>query len=180
MTTNHRLNLYLIGFRGSGKTTIGPLVANILGVVFLDLDELVQLREKLTIAEIFSNSGEIHFRKLERDQLEQVSQSPNQVIACGGGIVLSSENCNCLKNNGQCIWLKASASFLATRIEEDSVTARTRPQLTRYGGILEIEHLLAVREPLYAECADYSIWVENRTAEDLATEIANWARKVDK
>jgi shikimate kinase len=180
MTTNQATNLFLIGFRGSGKTTIGPAVANLLQTEFIDLDDWIQTKENKTIAQIFSEFGENHFRQLERKYLVQVAQFQNTVISCGGGIVLNSENRECLKNSAKCVWLKASASFLMKRIESDPATARTRPKLTQFGGLPEIEQLLAEREPLYADCADYSIWVENRTVDDLASEIANWWRKDDK
>ncbi len=180
MTTNHGTNLFLIGFRGSGKSTIGPILAELLQTEFFDLDELIQAKEGKTIAEIFSESGESHFRKLERESLAHAAQFQNRVISCGGGIVLRPENRACLENNGRCVWLKASARFLLQRIGEDPATSRTRPQLTQFGGLHEIEQLLAEREPLYADCADYTIWVENRTLDDLATEIANWKRMDDK
>ena len=180
MTKKQTTNLFLIGFRGSGKTTIGPVVANLLQTEVIDLDERIQREENRTIAQIFSEFGENHFRELERKYLVEVAHCYNTVISCGGGVVINSQNRECLKNSGKCVWLKASAPFLLQRIEGDPATARTRPTLTAFSGLAEIEQLLAEREPLYAACADYSIWVENRSVDELASEIANWWQKDDK
>src|SRR6266567_1717423 len=98
-------NLYLIGYRGTGKSSVAHLLAEKLGWPWLDMDELLESRSGLSIREIFSNEGEAGFREREVALLQEVSRLQRHVIATGGGIVLSATNRRLLRESGRAIWL---------------------------------------------------------------------------
>ena len=93
-------NLYLLGFMGTGKTSVGRLLSQRLSWKFLDLDDLIEEREGLKIAEIFSQKGEPYFRDLETKILKEVAQKSKLIVACGGGVVLKEENLSLIENSG--------------------------------------------------------------------------------
>jgi shikimate kinase len=145
--------LFLVGYRGSGKTTVGCLVAERLGWDFLDADSVLEGRCGRTIREIFAAEGEAGFRDKEAAVLADLCARTKTVIATGGGIVLREENRQRLNRHGFVAWLTADPATLLARIHADPTTAERRPALVG-GGPAEVEQLLAVREPLYRACAD--------------------------
>ena len=145
--------LFLIGYRGSGKTTVGRIVADRLGWDFIDADAVLEERYGQTIREIFAAEGEAGFRDKETAVLADLCGRTNTVIATGGGIVLREQNRQRLKQHGFVAWLTADPPTLLARIQSDPTTAERRPALAG-GGLAEVERLLAVREPLYRACAD--------------------------
>ena len=162
--------LFLIGYRGSGKTTVGRLVADWLGWPFLDADTVLEERYGRSIREIFAAEGEAGFRDKESVVLADLCTRTNLVIATGGGIVLRDENRALLKRHGFVAWLTADPATLLARIQADPTTAARRPALAG-GGLAEIEQLLAVREPLYRTCADVIIPVGALSPEQAADAI---------
>jgi len=172
----------LIGYRGSGKTAVAQLVALRLGWDWVDADVEIELRAGKSIAAIFADEGEETFRDLETTVLEELLQRDKAVLALGGGVVLRVENRRRLKNavdarGGRIVWLKASYGTLWARIQADKTTAVRRPNLTGFAGVEEVQRLLGEREPLYDECADISISTEGKIADQVAEEIATWAKK---
>lgn len=151
------MNVVLIGYRASGKTTVGRLLADRLWLDFVDTDVLVQRRAGATIREIFQAQGEAHFRGLEAEVIKEVASIDKQVIAAGGGAVLAAENMNALKKNGRVIWLQATAEALWDRMRADPATADARPNLTGAGGLEEIKTLLVAREAAYRAAADATL-----------------------
>jgi shikimate kinase len=139
--------LFLIGYRGSGKTTVGRLVADRLGLDFLDADSVLEDRYGRTIREIFAAEGEAGFRDKEAAVLAELCARTRTVIATGGGIVLREENRQRLNRHGFVAWLTADPAMLLARIQADPTTVERRPALVG-GGPAEVEQLLAVREPL--------------------------------
>lgn len=162
--------LFLIGYRGSGKTTVGRIVADRLGRSFVDADAVLEERFGRTIRDIFSDEGEPSFRDKEATVLADLCTRTNTVIATGGGIVLREENRKLLKRHGVVAWLTADPATLLGRIETDRTTADRRPTLAG-GGLAEIEQLLAVREPLYRACADVVVPVGALSPEQAADAI---------
>lgn len=147
------MNIFLLGYRGSGKSTIGRLLAGRLWRPFTDTDELIVRKAGKSIARIFAEEGEGQFRKLESEVIREVVLLEDHVIALGGGAVLAAENrrvlmaCECKR-----IYLRCDVRVLADRIEGDPETAANRPALTRHGGgIDEIQKVLGAREPIYRE-----------------------------
>jgi shikimate kinase len=171
------VNIYLIGYRGSGKTTVARHLATMLWWNWLDADPHLERQAGRTIREIFAAEGEQGFRDLESRVVADLSLYSQLVIALGGGAVLREENRARIKASGKCVWLKASPELLWSRIEADPTTSERRPNLTSQGGIEEVRRLLAERTPLYEECADLTVETDGRSPFAIATTIARWSEK---
>jgi shikimate kinase len=165
----NRSVIFLIGYRGSGKTTVSRLLAEKLGWSWVDADEALEGRAGKSIRQIFADEGEPAFRDLEMNVLQELAGRNRHVIATGGGVVLRPENRAHLKK-GHVVWLTAEAATLWQRLQSDSSTVERRPTLTT-GGLAEVEALLRTREPLYQACADFTIDTTNRSPEDVAAII---------
>ncbi|NNM84617.1 MAG: shikimate kinase [Phycisphaerales bacterium] len=162
------MNIVLIGYRGSGKSVVGKLLAARLGMAFCDTDEIIVAKAGKTIREIFAVGGEPAFRLLERDAVAQAARLDNTVIAAGGGVVLDPANISALKHSAKIVWLSATAEVLYQRISADAASQHTRPNLTTAGGLEEVKRLLARRTPLYQAAADITVDADNQTPEQLA------------
>lgn len=169
METN--LHLYLTGYRGTGKSAVGVALARQTDRPVIDLDQVIEANAGKSIRQIFEAGGEILFRNLESEALFTVSQSDPAVISLGGGTILKDENREVIKRTGVCFWLVASAETIAQRIDSDAATAENRPRLTSLDQLSEIRELLQLRADLYANVADHKIDTEEKSVEDLATEI---------
>ncbi|MBT8041554.1 MAG: shikimate kinase [Kiritimatiellales bacterium] len=137
-------NIVLVGFMGSGKTTVGRLLSETTGMPLVDMDTLIEERTGKTINEIFAEDGEPHFRALERELVQELAAGENQIISTGGGIVLNSDNIADFEKNGLVVCLLADAASVLERVQHDS----SRPLLAgdKQARILE---LLETRKPLY-------------------------------
>jgi shikimate kinase len=109
--------IYLTGFMTSGKSTIGPILANVLGLEFFDLDKVIESKEKQTIVEIFEKKGEAYFRELEFGILQNLSERAGVVISLGGGTLTNQTNFDLLKSTGKIIYLKVSPNNLYKRLK---------------------------------------------------------------
>lgn len=168
------MNIFLIGYRGSGKTTVGRCLAQRLGWSWLDADEELERRAGKSIQQIFTESGEGAFRDLESAVVADLARLDRHVLALGGGAVLREENRKVLVGSGKIVWLKALPETLQARIAADPTTGARRPNLTGQGGLGEIRDLLARREPIYAACADLQIDAEQLSPDQIARQIADW------
>ena len=173
------MNLFLIGYRGSGKSTVGALVAQRLNWRFVDLDDLVEKRTGKKIADIFKSEGEEAFRQHEKESLESIRRSKNQVIALGGGALNHPDIRVLLKKMGKAVWLQAPAAILHARIQRDAKAGMIRPELKPGGGLSEVEAVLAEREPIYRSSATHAIDVTTVSADDVAESIELWFRAND-
>ncbi len=154
-------NLYLIGYRGVGKSTLAPLLAGKCGWSVVEMDDLIQAKEKATIAEIFARQGEAGFRDLETQMLQEVASQSNQVISTGGGIVLREENRNLMRSTGTVVWLQASVETILERLAGDASRQNTqRPALTTLPLQEEIAKLVDERSVLYAATSHFSVDTE--------------------
>ena len=167
------MSIVLIGYRGSGKSTIGYKLANRLWQEVVDTDALVVKKAGKTIAEIFEQDGEQRFRDLETEVVKEVSKLQDVVISLGGGAVVREENRRALKEAGhKIVYLKCDPEVLLQRIQSDSATSMSRPNLTNlFGGIEEIEKVLAEREPIYRELMTAELDVTNLSVEDAVVYI---------
>lgn len=148
--------IYLIGARGSGKTTVGRHLAKALAYDFLDLDEYLCNREACSVADIVEKHGWPGFRKIETEVLEETSRRDSLVLATGGGVILAPGNRQFLRDSGTVIWLKASPHTLVDRLTRD-LAVHQRPSLTGANPVEEISTVLAQREPLYQEACHHSL-----------------------
>lgn len=160
-------HIYLIGFMGAGKSTVGRRVAARTGRRFADLDDLIERRADATVAEIFAREGESGFRELESEVLRSIAEEPPMVVACGGGVVISDENRVVLKRSGVVIYLKVDAAEALARISDKT----TRPLLAGGGGTTAATSLLAAREALYAAVSDVTVDTAGRSIEQVVDAV---------
>jgi shikimate kinase len=167
------LVIFLVGFRGSGKSTVAGLVAQRLGWQAVDADTILEALAGKMIRDIFAEEGEAGFRSREEMVLKDLCRRPQHVIATGGGVVLAEGNRLRMRRAGKVVWLQADAETIWQRLQGDATTAQHRPVLT-VGGLPEVEQLLRVREPLYRESADWTVDTTGHTPEEVAELILNW------
>lgn len=165
------MNLALIGYRGTGKSTVARQLALDLAWDWVDADVEIERRAGKSIAALFADDGEGHFRDLESEVLAELVRRSRMVIAAGGGAVLRDENRRQLERCAHVVWLRASPAAIMRRVETDATTAGRRPQLTTTGGEVEVVRLLAEREPLYRQCAKLEVDTEYKTPAEIAGEI---------
>jgi shikimate kinase len=161
----------LIGYRGTGKSTVGMRLARRLKWQWIDADNEIERRAGRSIKEIFATDGEPTFRQLEREVIVELLGRHQIVISTGGGAILNPETRNDLQNAGPVVWLAATVETIAARILGDSTTASRRPKLTAKGGIDEIRELLALREPFYEQCASIKIQTDGLSLSEVVTAI---------
>lgn len=167
--------VFLIGYRGTGKSTVARLVAQKLGWDWCDADAILEQRYGRTIRQIFADEGEPGFRAKEAAVLEDLVHRDRHVVATGGGIILRPDNRAKLRM-GKVVWLTAPAEVLWRRLQADTTTAERRPNLAQ-GGLAEIEENLRLREPLYAACADWVVDTAASSADDVADALFRWLEK---
>ncbi len=166
-------NIVLIGFMGTGKTTIGRLLASRLGCPFIDSDKKVEYENNMTIREIFELHGEEYFRQKEKDVIGKIARYNNVVIATGGGVVLSNENMRKLKKKGIIIALTASSDIIVERTKRRT----TRPLLLETSNQEQtVNKLLNERGELYQN-ADFSIDTSTNSPQHVITEIMLFLRQ---
>lgn len=164
--------IFLIGPMGAGKTTVGKQLAQALGMEFRDSDLEIQQRTGVDIPTIFEYEGEDGFRQRERQIIDELSQVDNVVLATGGGAVLRPENRLNLSAKGLVFFLACSPEQQYERTYRD----RNRPLLQTEDPLTRLRELMAVREPLYRETADYVITTEGRATPTVANEILDTLR----
>ncbi len=170
-------NIVLIGYRATGKTTIGKLLAQRLNWNFIDTDILIEQRARQSISQIVAERGWEYFRELESKIIQGTSHLSNHIIAVGGGAILKKENVETLKKTGFLIWLKASPNVIAKRLLKDGKTLSMRPSLTGKMPQDEIEEVLMARLPAYKEAADLEINTEYSAPEQIVIKIINLLTK---
>jgi shikimate kinase len=168
------MNIYLIGYRGCGKTSVAPIVALHLGLKSMDSDREIEVLVGRPIAEIFKEHGEAGFREWESSVIEGLAQKTDRVIALGGGAVLDRLTRQRLKETGKVVWLKGSPETLWSRISQDEKSKSMRPNLTDQGGLAEVQSVLEERTPIYESCADWVVDVDGVDVEEVAKRICQW------
>ncbi len=166
-------NIFLIGLMGAGKSTIGRQLARELDKDFRDSDSEIEKRTGVNIDVIFDIEGEQGFRRRETGMLKELVEERGIVLAAGGGAVLAVENQQLLKDNGQIIYLRASAEHLAGRVRLD----RRRPLLQSGDKLEKIGDLLAQREPIYQKLADLVVETSNRSVPGVVREISRMVKQ---
>lgn len=173
------MNVVLIGYRGTGKSSVAHLVAGATGRRVFSMDDEIVRRADCSITDFVARHGWEPFRDLESEVAKEAGLMNNTVVDTGGGVVLRPANMAAVKKNGVAVWLQARVDTIAARIGEDS----GRPSLTGSKTFVEeITEVLDARTPLYAAAADFAIATDDQPLEDVAREIVEWlstARPVD-
>lgn len=162
-----RRHVFLIGFMGSGKSTVGRMLADELRLSFVDLDLCVEEQDGRRVADIFAEDGEAAFRAVEHEALAALADQPPSVVACGGGVVLMPENRTLLSGLGCIVYLEVTAGEALARIGD--VTGRP---LLASGGPAAASTILSAREGLYHAAADVVVDTTGKSAEQVTTETA--------
>ena len=167
-------NIVIIGFMGSGKSTVGRALHQRLGYPLVDMDQVIEQRAGKSIAEIFATDGEPAFRDMETVLLKELIDpaAPRRVISTGGGIVGRAENRTLLKNLGYVVWLHAPAAVILARTNKSP----SRPLLHTADPAAKIQTLMAEREPLYQETAHLKLDTTGLRCDELATGIVECTR----
>lgn len=166
-----RRGVALVGYRGTGKSTVGRLVAERLRWPFVDADVAFEARYARSIRTIFEELGEAAFRDREQALLAELTAEPGRVIATGGGVVLREENRLALKRFGFVVWLTAEPGVLASRLGRTSSAVHVRPPLTAAGTLGEIAEVLRHRTPFYREASDAEVSTDGRTPSEVAEAV---------
>jgi shikimate kinase len=167
------MSILLVGYRGSGKTSIGKKLADRLWQPFVDTDDLIVRAAGRSIREIFADAGEESFRDLESEALRQALALKDHVISLGGGAVIREQNRKLIRDSGhRVIYLRCDPATLHQRITADPATAANRPALTPSGGNLdEIKAILAQREPWYRQVMSAELEVTHLSIDDAVVYI---------
>ena len=164
-------HVVLIGYRGSGKTVVGRLLAGEVRRPHVDTDLLIEERQGRTIEAIFEQDGEPHFRRIESEVLAGLAPEPPAVISIGGGAVASEYNRKRLKALGTVVWLRAAPEELHRRIAADHKSAASRPPLSTTDALTEVRTLLAERSRWYEALADVEIDTTGKSPVEVAQMI---------
>ncbi len=158
--------IVLIGFRCTGKTTIGKRIARCLNWDFIDLDEKIQEKEAKSIKEIVKEKGWDYFRKIEKEEMKKLGNLKNVVIALGGGSIVHQEEMENLLNKSLIVWLHSSPEVILKRIKKDKKTNSQRPPLKNTNLKEEIENVLKERIFLYKKFSQLKIDTDKKSIKE--------------
>ena len=161
------MNIFLIGYRCTGKTSVGKSLAETLGWSFVDADSRLVEEYGMTIKEMVAAQGWDAFREKERTILKGICALDRQVIATGGGVILNNNNVTDMKNSGIVVWLRATPETIKKRIVQDEKTEDQRPSLTAKGLIEEIEETLLNRNPLYENAMNFFVDTDSLSIDEI-------------
>jgi shikimate kinase len=160
--------IILTGYRATGKSSTGKILADLLGFDFIDTDQAIEKRQGETIAELVGRGGWDLFRRKEEDMLAELASSKNKVIATGGGSVMHEKTWTKLRQNALVVWLTADVKTICQRLASDNDTEDQRPALTEMGTMNEIAMVLSERQPLYEKSSDLTIQTDAKTPDEVA------------
>lgn len=161
-------NIVLIGFMGTGKTTVANALKARFGMDIIEMDQIIAEREGMSISEIFKIHGEQYFRDAETNLLIELQQRQKAVISCGGGTPLREANVAEMKKNGKVVLLTADPETIFERVKD----SHDRPVIENNKNIPYITELLEQRRPKYEAAADIIIHTDNKSASEICDEIA--------
>lgn len=160
-------NIYLIGFMGTGKSTVGSALAERLHATCVEMDELIEEQQQMAITEIFDTYGEAHFRDLETALLHSFADGEGLVVSCGGGCVLRDENAAVMKRSGSIVLLTASPETIYERVRHST----NRPVLNGHMSVAYIRELMEKRRARYEAVADVRVATDGKSAGTICAEI---------
>ena len=160
-------NIFLIGFMGTGKSTVASYIATHYGRDIIEMDELIAEREKMSIPDIFDKYGEDYFRKAETTLLKEIENEHNKVVSCGGGIVLREQNVTMMKESGRVVLLTAKPETILERVKKDD----NRPLLKNNKNVDFIRNMMEQRQLKYEKAADIIVPTDGKSTADICKEI---------
>lgn len=167
-------NIYLIGFMGCGKSTVASKLNQMYGMHVVEMDQEISERQKMSIPDIFAQYGEAYFRDLESELLRDIQSGSNQVVSCGGGVVLREQNVADMKNNGRIVLLTAKPETILKRVSEND----DRPILQGKKTVEDITALMEARRNKYEEAADVVIATDDKSIEAICKEILETIKEI--
>jgi len=162
-----RRKIILTGYRATGKTVVGLMLAQHLNLDFIDMDELIEARAGQPIRQIVAQQGWGQFRLLERDLLAEMICRKDVVLSTGGGAILQQDIWYLLRQTGLTVWLTADIDTICRRLSEDGKSASQRPSLTDADIYVEVAQVLAEREPLYEKGSHIAVDTSDKTSEEI-------------
>jgi len=172
------MNMYLIGYRCTGKSSVGKLLAAKLGMKFKDTDTELVKRTQRSISKLVETSGWEEFRRIEKNIIRELSELEKHVVATGGGVILDGDNVEYMKKTGIVVWLKASSQTIRERMKKDRETKEFRPALSVKGTIDEIDEILSARKRFYEEAMDFYIDTDYLDVSDVCHDIMDLVETV--
>ncbi len=171
------MNVYLIGYRCTGKSSVGRILARRLGWPFVDTDRRVVARAGRPVADIVARGGWPAFRELERTVMRETAAGDRQVVATGGGVPCDRENRRLMAGSGTVVWLRAAPAVIAARLAADTAGADQRPALDGGDALSEVAGILSRREPLYRGAAHLAVDTDDLAVEAVAVAVLNEIEK---
>ena len=160
-------NIFLIGYMGTGKSTVAAYLHENYGMEVLEMDQEIVEREGMSISDIFETKGEAYFRDVETKLLICIQSQENQVVSCGGGVVLREQNVETMKKSGQIILLTAKHETILERVKDDE----SRPLIKGNKNVAFIQDMMEKRRKKYEAAADIIIETDSKDAKAICTEI---------
>lgn len=168
-------NIVLIGFMGSGKTTIADYLGSLFDMEVVEMDQLIADREGMSISDIFKVYGEEYFRNLETNLLIEIQSKHNVVLSCGGGTPMREQNVKEMKKNGRVVLLTATPETVYERVKN----SHDRPILEGNKNVEYIAELMEKRREKYEAAADIIIYTDNKSKEKICKELVDGLEKFD-
>ena len=160
-------HIYLIGFMGTGKTTISHKLQEMTGAKEVDMDAWIVEKNDMTINDMFDKFGETYFRYRETDEVREIAGTAPAIVSCGGGAVLRQENTQMMKNGGRIVLLTATPETVYERVKNST----DRPLLNGHMNVEYIASMMEKRRELYAGACDISVATDGKTPSQIAEEI---------
>ena len=171
------MHIILIGYRGTGKSSVGKKLAAKLQLPFYDTDELIEAESGRSILEMVAEQGWPYFRQREREIIRKLACAHKSVIATGGGVVMDEENTDILKKHGILIWLHADLKTIVERIQSDLRSKTQRPSFSNNDIFEETEEVLEKRIPVYSRLADLSTDTTVKNVDEIVNVICQFLNK---
>lgn len=162
-------NIMLIGFMGTGKSTVAACMNREYGMEVVEMDEVIVSREKMSIPEIFKTYSEEYFRDLETELVMELKTQENKIVSCGGGVILRDKNVEEMKKAGVIVLLTASPETILSRVKDDD----NRPLLQDNKNVEAIQKMLDARSTRYMAAADIIVSTDGKSASEICREIMN-------
>jgi len=167
-------NIILIGYRCTGKTSVGKKLSERLGLPFFDTDDLIIELAGMSIREIVEKGGWDLFRQREKETIKGLSSMQDSILATGGGVFENQENRKTLRRNGLFVWLTADVKTITERMLSDQNSPSQRPSLSHNNLETETTMILKKREPAYRELADFTVDTSGKRIEGIVNDILNF------